>query len=108
MFKLLNLVIVYHPHALHIHLLLLLQSEKQTGSAVLANSNILLVTVLRLLGNRAKDTEEIERIFLHHVPTWKTHLTSSSTNEEAIAVSNPIPIRTRSGKFNVWAFTRRE
>jgi len=83
------------------HLPQLLLSETQAGLSPLTNSNVLFVTVLRLVGNRAKDNGKAERIFLHHVPIWKTHMTLSSTNEEVIALSDLIPNRYVVGKLNI-------
>lgn len=65
LFKLLSLITVYHPYTSYIRLPLLLLSETQTGSTPLTNSNVLLITLLKLVGNRTKDTTEMERFFLH-------------------------------------------
>lgn len=58
-------MVVYHPHTSYPHLPWFLLSETQAGSTPLVNSNVLLITALRVVGNRAKDTGEAERIFLH-------------------------------------------
>lgn len=75
---------------------MLLLSE--TGSTPLPYSTVLLVTVLRRVGNKAKDTEEAEKIFLHPIPIWKTHMTSSNYNEEWIALLDLIPSGSGLGK----------
>lgn len=72
------------------------------------DSTVLLVTLLRLVGNKAKDTGEAEKNSLHPIPIWKTHMISSSNNEESIALLDLIPSRSPVGKINICVLSKRE